>query len=92
MKTTITQNPNNWSIKDFIYLTKDEKTAEAVLWKYCFEDDKNLRKLCQELGWNGGTIHQVLAEIIKMKNQLDKETQKKIKSGEMKKITHSFSL
>ena len=87
-----TRNPDKWTIKDFVYLTKDEKTAEQTLWKYCMENEDNLRSLCHELGWNGGTIHQVLAEIMKKKDELNTETQEKVKSGNMKKITHTFSL
>ena len=86
---------NKWTLKDFVYLTKDEKTAEGLLWKYCFENKNNLTILLKELGWQGGTIHQVLSEIIKMKNEIKKErpeTYKNIQSGKMKLFSHKFLL
>jgi hypothetical protein len=95
MNTEQTKNPDKWTIKDFVYLTKDEKTLDAILWKFAFENDNNIRGLCNELGWNGGTIHQIKDEIIKRKEAIKKERPdiwENIESGKMKLIKQTFSL
>jgi len=43
--------------------------VEKMLWKNAFEDDMVVRELCHELGWQGGTIHQVRDAIIEKQKE-----------------------
>ena len=38
--------------------------VEKMLYKNAFEDDTVIRHLCNALGWDGGTIHQVRDAIL----------------------------
>jgi hypothetical protein len=50
-------------LDDYVNHVRPEK-VEEWLWKEAFEGD-GISGLCKELGWQGGTIHLVLAEILK---------------------------
>ena len=85
---------DKWTIKDFVYLTTEESLND-VLFKFCMEDDKNLLSLMNELGWQGGTIHQVESEIRKMKAEIKTnrpETYANIETGKMKLFTSKITL
>ena len=71
------------------------QSLDDMLFKFCMEDDKNLLCLMKELGWNGGTIHQVKDEIIKMKNDIKVERPdvwNNIEAGKMKVFTSKLKL
>lgn len=88
--------PNDaWTIPDFVYLTKDNSTLHSLLWKLAFEDETAIKRLCEECGWNGGTIHQVEDEILRRKDKIrdeNPETYSKILSGKMQVQTSKFTL
>ena len=55
----------------YVFKVKDEN-FEQVLWANCLEDDGLLRRLMEQVGWNGGTIHQLIAYISGQKAKWNK--------------------
>mgnify|MGYP001592520507 CR=1 FL=1 len=62
--------PGGWHLIHWLKYTTP-KTLEngdketTGLYKAAIDDPEMLRGLCEELGWQGGTIHQVRDEILK---------------------------
>ena len=61
---------NKWMIDSYVFRVADDRNAvEAELYKYCLDDDRVLRHLMKQIGWDGGTIHQVVDYVMRQKEK-----------------------
>jgi hypothetical protein len=55
-------------IMDFVY-TIPKDLVDRKMWDYCFDNPDH--QLYKAFGWNGGTIHQWIDEVLRIKKQLN---------------------
>jgi hypothetical protein len=56
------------NIDFFTFKVKDDE-LEKELWDSCFDNKLLLNNLLRQIGWKGGTIHQVIEYIKKQKEK-----------------------
>lgn len=64
----------NKGMIDYYVFKVGDGEVEKVLWDNCFEDDTLLRRLMHQIGWQGGTIHQVIGYVQQQKAKWNKGT------------------